>query len=90
MDVFGGLVFAGNGLTTVKSLVFAAGATFSSSGTLPTTVVTDTFAPNTTVAAQPKVQLGDASHLETTLDLSRWTDTTTARKVRSRSRPARP
>lgn len=75
VNVFGGLVFDGNGLTTVKSLAFASGATFSSSGTLPTTVVTDTFAPNMTAAAQPKVQLGDAEHLETTLDLSRWTDT---------------
>ena len=75
VDVFGGLIFAGNGLTTVKSLAFANGATFSSSGTLPTTVVTGAYAPNTTTAAQPKIQLGDASHLETTLDLSRWTDT---------------
>ncbi|MBQ2625709.1 MAG: C10 family peptidase [Kiritimatiellae bacterium] len=75
VNVFGGLIFAGNGLTTVKSLAFATGATFSSSGTLPTTVVTDTFAPNTTAeegaaAAQPKVQMGDSSHLATTLDLS--------------------
>ena len=79
VEVSGGLVFDGNGLVSAKSLVFAAGATFSSTGTLPTTVVTGTYAPNTTVsegaetAARPIVRLGDASHLETTLDLSRWT-----------------
>ena len=75
VNVSGDLAFDGNGLTLVKSLAFAPGATFSSSGTLPTTVVTDTFAPNTTAeegaaAAQPKVQMGDSSHLATTLDLS--------------------
>ena len=73
----------GKVLSPVKSLIFADGGKFYNyKGTPGTVTVYGTYAPNVEEAVvdgstvlHPKVQLGDASHLNTTLDLSQWTTT---------------
>jgi hypothetical protein len=71
----------GKVLSPVKSLVFAEGSRFyNQKGTPSAVTVYGTYAPNAAVkegstAPHPIVQLGDADHPETTLDLSRWTGT---------------
>ena len=69
-------------LTPVKSLVFKEGSLFRELNANPgVTVVNGTYGPNVlTESAEgylthPKVQLGDATHLNATLDLSQWTTT---------------
>ena len=81
--VYGSLNQNNGGFTQVKSLVFEIGSTCwlsdsAGSGNIPETVVTEKYAPNANhtnggncTLTTPKVQLGDESHLETTLDLSR-------------------
>ena len=81
--VYGSLNQNNGGFTQVKSLVFETGSTCwlgdsAGSGSIPETVVTEKYAPNPShsnggncTLTTPKVQLGDDSHLETTLDLSR-------------------
>ena len=71
------------GFTSVGSLVFEPGSACilsdaAGSGSIPTTVVMERFAPCANYSnggectlTSPVVQLGDASHLEPTLDLSR-------------------
>ena len=71
----------GKVLSPVKSLVFVEGGKFHNlQGTPAAVTVYGAYAPNVEVGdgstvPHPIVNLGDASHLETTLDLSRWTDT---------------
>ena len=73
----------GKVLSPVKSLIFADGGKFYNyKGTPGTVTVYGTYAPNVEEAVvdgstvlHPKVQLGDASHLNATLDLSQWTTT---------------
>ena len=79
----GAAEFNGGGFTSAKSLVFETGSTCllsdaAGSGSIPTTIITGTYAPPAVISnggectlTNPKVQLGDASHLEPTLDLSR-------------------
>ena len=69
-------------LTPVKLLVFKEGSLFRELNANPgVTVVNGTYGPNVlTESAEgylthPKVQLGDATHLNATLDLSQWTTT---------------
>ena len=83
VTVHGSLNQNNGGFTQVKSLVFEIGSTCwlsdsAGSGNIPETVVTEKYAPNANhtnggncTLTTPKVQLGDESHLETTLDLSR-------------------
>ena len=83
VTVHGSLNQNNGGFTQVKSLVFETGSTCwlsdsTGSGSIPETVVTEKYAPNPShsnggncTLTTPKVQLGDDSHLETTLDLSR-------------------
>lgn len=83
VTVHGSLNQNNGGFTQVKSLVFETGSTCwlsdsAGSGSIPETVVTEKYAPNPShsnggncTLTTPKVQLGDDSHLETTLDLSR-------------------
>ena len=83
VTVYGSLNQNNGGFTQVKSLVFETGSTCwlgdsAGSGSIPETVVTEKYAPNPNhsnggncTLTTPKVQLGDDSHLETTLDLSR-------------------
>lgn len=83
VTVFGTLNHDCGGFTSVGSLVFEPGSACilsdaAGSGSIPTVVVADRFAPcanylnggECTLTSLP-VQLGDASHLEPTLDLSR-------------------
>ena len=83
VTICGSLVMDNGGFTTVQSLAFAEGSRLvlsdtATSGSIPTTVVTGKYVPvcscvtngTCTLTTQP-VQLGDASHLEPTLDLSR-------------------
>ena len=83
VTIYGSLVMNNGGFSTVQSLMFAEGSQLvlsdtATSGSIPTTVVTGKYAPASscvtdgtcTLTAQP-VQLGDASHLEPILDLSR-------------------
>ena len=83
VTINGQLVMNNGGFSTIQSLIFAEGSQLvlsdtASSGSIPTTVVTGRYAPASscvtngtcTLTTQP-VQLGDASHLEPTLDLSR-------------------
>ena len=73
----------GKVLSPVKSLVFADGGKFYNyKGTPGTVTVYGTYTPNVEEAVvdgstvlHPIVKLGDETHLETTLDLSRWTGT---------------
>ena len=73
----------GKVLSPVKSLIFADGGKFYNyKGTPGTVTVYGTYAPNVEEAVvdgstvlHPKVQLGDATHLNATLDLSQWTTT---------------
>lgn len=69
-------------LTPVKSLKFMEGSSFRELNASPgVIVVTGTYGPNVLTESvgsclkHPKVQLGDASHLNATLDLSQWTTT---------------
>ncbi len=69
-------------LTPVKSLVFKEGSLFRELNANPgVTVVNGTYGPNVLTESEgsclkhPKVQLGDATHLNATLDLSQWTTT---------------
>lgn len=69
-------------LTPVKSLVFKEGSLFRELNASPgVTVVNGTYAPNVLSESEegynkrPRVQLGDAEHLNATLDLSQWTTT---------------
>ena len=83
VTVHGSLNQNNGGFTQVKSLVFETGSTCwlsdsAGSGSIPETVVTEKYAPNPShsnggncTLTTPRVQLGDDSHLETTLDLSR-------------------
>ena len=82
VEVYGRYWQNSGNLTPVKSLRFMAGSSFRELNTnaVPITVYT-TYAPppNSESATgynkRPCVQLGDASHLNTTLDLSHWTTT---------------
>ncbi len=70
------------GFSTIKSLIFEEGAQLvlsdtAGSGSIPTTVITGKYKPaaqceatGTCTLTTPIVQLGNASHLETTFDLS--------------------
>ena len=83
VTIYGRLVMNNGGFSTIQSLVFEEGSQLelsdtASSGSIPTTVVTGTYAPPGIVSngggctlTNPNVQLGDTSHLEPTLDLSR-------------------
>ena len=69
-------------LTPVKSLVFKEGSLFRELNANPGVIVVNgTYGPNVlTESAEgylthPKVQLGDATHLNATRDLSHWTTT---------------
>ena len=82
IEVFGRFWMNSGRLTPVKSLVFKAGSRFRELNADPgVIVVTGTYGPNAlTESAEgylkyPKVKLGDASHLNATLDLSQWTTT---------------
>jgi hypothetical protein len=82
VEVYGRFWMNSGRLTPVKSLVFKEGSLFRELNANPgVTVVSGTYGPNVlTESAEgylthPKVQLGDASHLNTTLDLSQWTTT---------------
>ena len=82
VEVYGRFWMNTGRLTPVKSLVFKEGSLFRELNANPgVTVVNGTYGPNVlTESAEgylthPKVQLGDASHLNTTLDLSQWTTT---------------
>ena len=83
VTIYGQLVMNNGGFTSARSLVFAEGSQLvlsdtATSGSIPTTVINGKYAPASqcvtngtcTLTTQP-VQLGDASHLEPTLDLSR-------------------
>ena len=83
VEVYGRFWMNSGRLTPVKSLVFKEGSLFrellKDNPGVP--VVNGTYGPNVlTESAEgylthPKVQLGDASHLNATLDLSQWTTT---------------
>ena len=82
VEVYGRFWMNSGRLTPVKSLVFKEGALFKELNTNPgVTVVNGTYGPNVLTESEgsclkhPKVQLGDASHLNATLDLSQWTTT---------------
>ena len=82
VEVYGRFWMNSGRLTPVKSLVFKEGSLFKELNANPgVTVVNGTYGPNVlTESAEgylthPKVQLGDASHLNATLDLSQWTPT---------------
>ena len=82
VEVYGRFWMNSGRLTPVKSLVFKEGALFKELNTNPgMTVVNGTYGPNVLTEStegyltHPKVQLGDASHLNATLDLSQWTTT---------------
>ena len=82
MEVYGRFWMNSGRLTPVKSLVFKEGSLFRELNANPgVTVVNGTYGPNVlTESAEgylthPKVQLGDATHLNATLDLSQWTTT---------------
>ncbi len=82
VEVYGRFWMNSGRLTPVKSLVFKEGSLFRELNANPgVTVVNGTYGPNVlTESAEgylthPKVQLGDASHLNATLDLSQWTTT---------------
>jgi hypothetical protein len=69
-------------LTPVKSLVFKEGSLFRELNANPGVIVVNgTYGPNVLTESEgsylkhPKVQLGDADHLNATLDLSQWTTT---------------
>jgi hypothetical protein len=77
VEVYGRFWMNSGRLTPVKSLVFKEGSLFRELNANPgVTVVSGTYGPNVlTESAEgylthPKVQLGDASHLNATLDLS--------------------
>ena len=82
VEVYGRFWMNSGRLTPVKSLVFKEGSLFRELNANPgVTVVNGTYGPNVlTESAEgylthPKVQLGDASHLNATLDLAQWTTT---------------
>ena len=82
MEVYGRFWMNSGRLTPVKLLVFKEGSLFRELNANPgVTVVNGTYGPNVlTESAEgylthPKVQLGDATHLNATLDLSHWTTT---------------
>ena len=71
-------------ISPVKSLIFHESGVYRNlrvASPVTKTIVYERYAPNTrtwsgnTTRLYPAVQLGDASHLNTTLDLSRWTTT---------------
>ncbi len=81
LEVYGRYWQNMNAVTPVKSLVFKAGSAFRElSGDPATNVVYSLYAPPVRSESEegynlrPIVQLGDADHLETTLDLSGWTE----------------
>ena len=81
MEVYGRFWMNSGRLTPVKSLVFREGSLFRELNANPgVTVVNGTYGPNVlTESAEgylshPKVQLGDATHLNATLDLSQDDD----------------
>ena len=82
MEVYGRFWMNSGRLTPVKSLVFKEGSLFRELNANPGVIVVNgTYGPNVlTESAEgylthPKVQLGDATHLNATLDLSHWTTT---------------
>ena len=82
MEVYGRFWMNSGRLTPVKSLVFKEWSLFWELNANPgVTVVNGTYGPNVlTESAEgylthPRVQLGDATHLNATLDLSQWTTT---------------
>lgn len=82
VEVFGRFWMNTGRLTPVKSLVFKEGSLFRELNTNPgLTVVNGTYGPNVLTESEgsclkhPKVQLGDADHLNATFDLSQWTNT---------------
>ena len=82
VEVYGRFWMNSGRLTPVKALVFKEGSLFREMNANPgTTVVNGTYGPNVLTESEsgylthPKVQLGDASHLNATLDLSQWTTT---------------
>ena len=82
VEVYGRFWMNSGRLTPVKSLVFKEGSLFKELNANPGVVVVNgTYGPNVSTESaegyltHPKVQLGDASHLNATLDLSQWTTT---------------
>lgn len=83
VTINGRLVMNNGGFSTIQSLIFAEGSELvlsdtATSGSIPTTAITGRYVPGgscvtdgTCTLTSLPVQLGDASHLEPTLDLSR-------------------
>ena len=82
VEIYGSYWQNSGRISPVKSLVFYEGSLFRELNASPAAIVVySRYAPNVAnesasgYAKHPKVQLGNADHLETTFDLSRWTTT---------------